>query len=311
MAIFLSVLKIIGIVLLIILAVLLLLVLLLLFVPLRYKANGGYRDEKYEADAKVTWLLHIISVKFHIDNDKKSCIVRLFGIKLMDLLNPKPKKEKKPKKPEKEKKKSDSDGFIDEDDYFSDTKPAGSSDPASCDELPADNEEEEDIPFPDKVEMFFEFLCEKAVSIYGFVTKKYEETSEKAYDTYKTIDAWIYVLSKDKTKQAIEKVKNDLIKFLKHIAPRKGKAFLKLGLEDPATTGTIYGYYWMFIGVYAGIFEMMPVFDDKVIEADGSLKGHIRLNHVLSIGWKFLFNKKYKYLRKIQDRVDYVKEHKK
>jgi hypothetical protein len=84
-----------------------------------------------------------------------------------------------------------------------------------------------------------------------------------------------------------------------------------LGLKDPATTGTIYGYYWLFIGLYAGIINLVPDFENEIIDVNGYLKGHIRANHLVAIGWRFLFNKKYKYLRKINERVEYVKEHKK
>ncbi len=59
----LTILKIIGIALLVILGILLVLICLALFVPVRYRAGGTYKDNIINASMSASWLLHIISAK--------------------------------------------------------------------------------------------------------------------------------------------------------------------------------------------------------------------------------------------------------
>ena len=333
MAVFLSVLKIIGIILLIILAVLILLILLLLFVPVRYKALGyaDIDDKDINADAYLTWLLYIVSVRLHFkkkgDETDKYLTLRVFGIKIKDFLAPKENKEKKEKKSKKDKKEKvdktevilssvtgDSDlsgGYITDDDLKEDPDD-GLKDDDLLDEGSGDDE---DMSLTDKIftfiETIYDLILDKTDLLLDLFEDKADGISEKTEDMIKTIEAWSYVLSKERTINAIGNVKDSVIKLLWHIRPRKGKLYGEVGMEDPAVTGKILGYYWMFIPLYAGIFTLVPFFDKKRIYFNGDLKGHIRLNHVLVIGWKFLFNKDFKYIRRLKDRVEYVKEHKK
>lgn len=81
MTIFLTVLKIIGIVLLALLCLILAVVLLVLFVPIRYRADGAYQ-EKLEAKVQVTWLMHLLAVRAAFD-DGLSYSVKAAGIRLL------------------------------------------------------------------------------------------------------------------------------------------------------------------------------------------------------------------------------------
>ena len=74
------ILKIIGIVLLSIIGFALFLVLLVLFVPVRYKGKGYYRNNEYDFKANASWLLHIVSFSYGL-KEKEGLCFRLFGIK--------------------------------------------------------------------------------------------------------------------------------------------------------------------------------------------------------------------------------------
>ena len=91
----LTILKIIGIVLLSIIALLILLLLIFLFVPVRYKAKGSFKDKIPKASFSVSYLLYILYVVFKYDSSF-SYSIRIFGIKL-NLKNKKADKTEKDK----------------------------------------------------------------------------------------------------------------------------------------------------------------------------------------------------------------------
>ena len=97
MGVLILILKIIGLVLLGLLALLVLALLIILFVPFRYRIHASYYDTA-DIQATVSWLLHAISVSLCISKDDKKCRIKVFGICILDLFHPKPRKEKKRKK---------------------------------------------------------------------------------------------------------------------------------------------------------------------------------------------------------------------
>lgn len=103
MSILLTILKVIGIVLLILLCILLTLVCCVLFVPIRYQTYIK-KDETLQANLKVSYLLHIISVFFGYNDGKKSGKVKIFGITIHDFF---PSEKKKKRLEEKEKTKEE------------------------------------------------------------------------------------------------------------------------------------------------------------------------------------------------------------
>ena len=74
------ILKILGIILLSILGIFIVLLLMTLFIPVRYRIQGNYKDE-LKCRGKVTWLFHLVSVSF-IYEKGISTSVRILGIPL-------------------------------------------------------------------------------------------------------------------------------------------------------------------------------------------------------------------------------------
>lgn len=70
LGILLMILKIIGIILLIVLAIVIAVLGILLFVPVRYRFYGCFRENCRVAEGKITWLMHIVSCPFF--NRRKS-----------------------------------------------------------------------------------------------------------------------------------------------------------------------------------------------------------------------------------------------
>ena len=77
----LTILKITGIVLLSIIAFLLLILIIFLFVPVRYKAKGSFKDKIPQAKFSISYLLYILYIVFRYDQGF-SYSIRIFGIKL-------------------------------------------------------------------------------------------------------------------------------------------------------------------------------------------------------------------------------------
>ncbi len=328
MEIVLLILKIIGIILLWVIGIILLLAALIMFYPVSYKMQAAYEDSLY-ARVKVHWLFHLISVTLDYKDAGKKCILRILGIPIMDFLNPKPKKEKKKKtkkkknsgtkkkKKTKEQKKPVSDvaeesksknRALEKTDSSGKTINAEFQDSADTEGVSenndsSDNKEESKSKmkdfwekltgFPEKLKALVETIIQKVTNLY-----------HKGIDLKQKVEKWIEILKRERTRLAIGKAKQKIIGLLKHILPRKWNAYVEYGLEDPGTTGQIYGYYWMFSGIWNEHFICVPDFEHKVFKGSITAKGHILVIKFLYVAFQFMFDKDLVYLRKINTEVN-------
>ena len=136
------------------------------------------------------------------------------------------------------------------------------------------------------------------------ISDKIKEIRKKETNLKEQYNKWLVVLKRDRTKEAFEKCKNTLCKVLKAVLPRKWKLFVHYGMEDPALTADILGYYWMLFAVLSGHIDCQPDFENKVFECNLHAKGYIRMITMVIAGWKFLFDPDLIYLRKIKKEVD-------
>ena len=82
LGILLMILKIIGIILLIVLAIVVAVLGILLFVPVRYRFYGCFRENCRVAEGKITWLMHIVSCPFFLTGENPGIQFRIFGKKV-------------------------------------------------------------------------------------------------------------------------------------------------------------------------------------------------------------------------------------
>lgn len=304
MNIVLLILKIIGIALLVLLGLILLILALVVFCPVTYRINAAYENE-INAKVKVGWLFYLITVTFSFQKEKQKCLLRILGIPIIDFLRPKPKKNKQSKKPQKANKPKIAAG--------SDPKPGPSKDVKRAekkktepDQAAFDQEEQEEQGekpgFAERIKKLYEQLKQTILTL----IRKIKDIYQKGLDLKKKADAWLTVLGREQTKSGIDKAKGHIISLLLHILPRKWKAYVKLGFDDPAVTGKIMGYYWMFIGLWGEHLICVPDFENRVLEATLTAKGHIRGIKFIYIAWKVLFDKDLKYLRKLNAEVNDV-----
>lgn len=153
---------------------------------------------------------------------------------------------------------------------------------------------------PDDKAFFF-----KKVKIYaGKVSDKIKKIRKKETNLKEQCNKWLTVLKRDRTKEALQKCKTTVCKVIKAVLPRKWKMYVHYGLEDPALTADILGYYWMLFAILSGHIDCQPDFENKVFEFNLHAKGHIRMITMVIAGWKFLFDPDLIYLRKIKKEVD-------
>lgn len=300
------VLKIIGFILLGLLAFLILLLLAVLFVPIRYRVVAQY-EEKAIARITAGWFLHLIGVRLVISDQEKSCKLKLFGIPLIDFFSPRKDRRKKrrskshqDKQPAKQSVHQDEqpvEQSVHQDEQnnlqINEEQQQIGSEKEKASGFDTDQASDEKVSFFTKVRIYINRISDKIKEI-----RKKETNLKEQYNK------WLVVLKRDRTKEALEKCKNTLCKVLKAVLPRKWKLFVHYGMEDPALTADILGYYWMLFAVLSGHIDCQPDFENKVFECNLHAKGYIRMITMVIAGWKFLFDPDLIYLRKIKKEVD-------
>ena len=74
-----------------------------------------------------------------------------------------------------------------------------------------------------------------------------------------------------------------LIKLLKHILPQRVKGRVEFGFEDPATTANIVGYISILHPKYYKRVEIIPVFNNEIIDVNLDIRGRIQIIYILYI----------------------------
>lgn len=90
----------------------------------------------------------------------------------------------------------------------------------------------------------------------------------------------------------------NILRLIKSILPKKGKAHLSYGALDPFKTGNMANMYLLFSPILSEWLDFEPVFNRETLSADVDIKGKIRLFTVAIVGIKIFFNRKLRYLYK-------------
>lgn len=289
------ILKIIGITLLVVLGLLLTLILVVLFVPIRYTSSGAFNKNEdgisYTISARVTWLLHAVSVNCIFLKGSNVIQLRVFGIDLLKTHNKAKsgKKETKKKSNIQQKKEITTVEEREEEEIHKDTigKVAIKESPKTTvkdtklnsEEIKTESENVADkkkTGFKDKIRGIFD---------------KISQICDKIKNVNEVKNSFVAYLKKDESKIAIREIKHIILKVLKHILPQKLKARVKFGFDDPSTTGNVLGVTGILYGVYGDKLELEPDFEHQVLEGEYSLKGRIKVIALLTAAWKLYRNK--------------------
>ncbi|MFV0239065.1 MAG: DUF2953 domain-containing protein [Lacrimispora sphenoides] len=296
------ILKILGLLVLIVLGLVLAVVLLILLVPVRYQAEGSY-DGKVRGKARITWLLHILSVSAQYEEDL-IVRVRIFGFRIgkpkkmdselkeaedimvqaMEIMEPEPIREAQEVK----------------DEIHDRVKEEPKNLPPPKEELrnPTPPKEEPKKKKGFRVMGVFEKLKKKVLRAFTklkFFFLRICDTLRTIKDKKDEIYAWISNKENQKTgKLLFRQVK----RLIRHILPNRGKGNITFGFDDPYLTGQVLTYASVIYPLCHKHLNLYPVFDQTVFTVEGTFRGRIRMGTVLLIGSRMLLDKNFRRLLK-------------
>ena len=294
---FLSILKIIGIVLLCILLFVLAAALLILFVPVRYQLKGCRLEEDdvpIRASVKITWLLHVVNASFRYP-EEAYVKIRIFCFTVFSTMKEKTKQySKKDNKIKKQPSKEGKSGAAPKEMTTESKKIQEEGDFSK-------QETEEERKAVKQEEVFEEPLQEEEVCFTKFLKKLFhilkniKYTINQIYDKIKHIISniryYIGIIESDSFKKAWQLCENQAISLIKTILPRKIKGNFVIGTNDPASTARILAIQGILYPIIGNHILITPDFDRSIIAGDFSIKGKITVFKVLKTALKIYFNK--------------------
>lgn len=296
MHILLIILKITGIVLLSILALAICLALLVLFVPVRYRADGHFGDENKKSRGekkkrggvdkkpgsivlKAKWLLGIVSAEYVYskESDDGGVKIRLFYI---------PVGRRKRRRTAGEDRKDKKAKRVKEARNRQEKAPGGAAGKSTGETAGRSTGErtKKDSGISDKEssgktagKSVGETAGKRAKKTSGRSTWRdnIRNARESAGGITGKLRAYYGILSDKENKEAFDFIKKTLRKLIKHIAPKKVRADMVIGLDDPAATGMLFGVLGIFISFVEGEYNLSPDFNEKRLDGRAYAKGRI------------------------------------
>lgn len=283
-----GILKIIGIILLCILLLILVLLLLVLFVPVRYQIKGSKKendDVPVRVLVKITWLLHILSISFRYPEEafikvRIVCFTVFTTQKSKDSQSDKKKKQKKVKESKEEIKEE-----------------------KSISEKPRETagmklqEENQEVKTEEKTED----INEEKPALVKFIRMLFQILTNIKYTIIKICDKikhiieniryYIGIIESDSFKKAWEVCGGEAILLLKSILPGKLTGNFIIGTGDPAGTAQVLSVWGILYPIIGNHINIVPDFDNFIIEGDFFIQGKITLFKILITAVKVYFNK--------------------
>ena len=298
--IFFLILKIIGIILAAVLGLAILLLLLVLFVPVRYRAYGVKKEGECRAEAKISWLLHLISVPVAFREGELSAKIKILGITLMDLTDSGSFEEAEPV-PEPaertEEQKTAQSGERQAQEHPVEKQAAPERTSQKNEELEEEEEEKNGIfsrflQFLRMIWKFFTGIPRKLKNLkctfrrfcgkIKRMARKYRAAKEFALD--------------ERTKAAVRLVLEQAKIFARQALPRKICGEVRFGTSDPALTGQILGIAGIFYPLFMDNVKVDPDFEQTILEGELFLKGRLRIVSAVRIAWRLFRDKNVRYV---------------
>lgn len=143
---------------------------------------------------------------------------------------------------------------------------------------------------------FFGRLYERLLSFLKRLLGLFSQTRAKLEQGQKTLEKAKAFWDDAENKRMIALLVSQTKKLILHVLPRRLRGRLRFGFEDPYRTGQVLTAVSPFYVLYAKSFTLEPVFDEKVLDGEVHVKGHIRAGTLLWIGIRILMNKNFRRL---------------
>lgn len=291
--------KVLGIILLVLLGLVLLLLLVLLLVPIRYQSEGSWKGD-ISLHARVSWLLRIFSllIECHGMEEGVELSLKIFGFRAWssgkdEAASPEEEggQEMPPLSPTEQDMPEMEEGISgsgaqedelyrrleeDEERYRREVQQERTQqkktrpDKAQQDKVQQDKVPQDKVPPDKRIKAFFEKL--------KFSFTSFCDKLKGIRDKIEGGKAW---LEDERNQRSIALMLRQLKRLIVHIWPGKGRVHVVFGFEDPYVTGQVLAGASLVYPFYHRRLELEPVFGEAVFEAEGCLKGRIRLWNLL------------------------------
>ncbi|QHQ62516.1 DUF2953 domain-containing protein [Anaerocolumna sedimenticola] len=152
-----------------------------------------------------------------------------------------------------------------------------------------------------KIKVFFVKLPER---FHGIKVKLFN-LKEKILNISEKWNRIKLFLIDDSNKKALSKSYLTIKKVLKHIRPTKLQMELEFGTGDPCSTGQILGVMAVFYSFYGRSIQVIPNFEEEILEGSMFCTGRIRLLTLLIICIQLILDKNF---RKLLNNLKALKE---
>ena len=255
----LMILKIIGIILLAILGILILSLCVVFLVPLRYQVTAYLNGElkKSNIQIKFSWLLHLMSGHVSYLNEKLDYKIRVLWKNIT---------EEEPTHYEESKE------YVSEKEHIQEK------------EIKPDNVVENKI---EKSETIEEVKKEKKST----KKNKFENLKCTIKDVCDKIKRVIEFLKAEAHQATLLRIKKEIARLLAFLKPKKLKGNVHYGMDDPYRTGQILAILSVLYPFYGESVEIYPDFEQKILEGELHIKGHVRGVYALIMAINLLLDK--------------------
>ena len=291
----LTILKIVGIVLASVVGLIIVLLLWILLSPIRYKGRIRF-DGKPDISVRAAYLLHIITVHFDFNGDRKDFSIRLFGHRMKsgeEEPSKTARRKRKVKEPEAPLTEADADERSESYEETGAQQDIEKQPEQHTLELPVNAEGKKESE--DKKSIF-----KKLKDIYNNIVDRLRNIRNKVSDMVNNIidkrDRLSSEINDPANREGLSFAFGLLKKLLKHILPRKHRIYTRFGTGDPAMTGELVGVIYT-VAVAANLnVEVVPDFENKVFECDIPFKGRISVIRLVIWALQAYRNKNFRHL---------------
>lgn len=149
------------------------------------------------------------------------------------------------------------------------------------------------------------------IKIQGII-EKVKEILKKIQDGKLKVEHYLELWNRKETQITFQRAKRKFGKVLKALLPKKWKLLGNIGFQDPATTGKLMGAIGAMYPILGNNVQIVPDFENEVIELEGNMKGHVRLGNLTYQLISLLLNPHcFKFIKLVFDELGSSKKRKK